>query len=160
MKRLNKRFSTVMLIMAGVISLLLGAGLPRIHSFSDNLISGIFPVSYRVEYRDAKSASVVAPVLFVGESAVISYSTGNEVIPVSNAVFTCLDTVLRTQNMIRSSLLSATLAVSLACLPFVLCAAAFVPRRTHRHKGMNAGATRITIRNTNSSRSIPAPGVA
>ncbi|MFV0497585.1 MAG: hypothetical protein ACK5L0_05385 [Candidatus Fimivivens sp.] len=107
MKRLNKRFSVFCLIVAAIFSLTIGVGFPRIQDFSANTIARMFPVSYQITYRNTDAQPIVASSRFLADTAIISTPAEDMAIPTSDAVFVCLQNELRTQNILRSGLLTA-----------------------------------------------------
>lgn len=125
MKRLRKRFAMLCLAAAAVFAITIGAGLPRIQNYSADVVARLFPVTYRITYRSAKAQPVTAPVRFTADSAIVAASSGDMVVPLSDAVFVCLQNELRAQNMLRSGLLTAVVVFIAASLPVTLAAAAF-----------------------------------
>lgn len=133
MKRLRKGFAALCLTAAALLAMMIGAGLPRIHRYSADAVDRLFPVSYQITYRNADARSVTAPVRFTADTAIVTAAPGGtgESIPLSDAVFVCLQSELRAQNMLRSGLLSAAVVSAAASLPITLAAIAFmaaVPR--------------------------------
>lgn len=120
MKRLRKCFLPLYLAVATALSLMIGIGLPHIQTFSADIISRFFPVDYQVTYRDTQAQTVIAPVHFLSNTAIIATPTGDTVIPLSDAVFVCLENELRKQNTLRSGLLSVFLLFAATCLPMAL----------------------------------------
>lgn len=128
MKRLRKRFAALCLTAAALLAVAIGAGLPRIQHYSADLIARLFPVTYQITYRNAGAQSLTAPVRFMADSAIVTASTSDvddEVIPMSDAVFVCLQNELRAQNTLRSGLLTAVVILTAALLPIALAAMAF-----------------------------------
>lgn len=133
MKRLRKGLAALCLTTAALLAVLLGAGLPRIQHYSAGLVDRLFPVSYQITYRSADARSITAPVRFTADAAIVTAAPGGmgERIPLSDAVFVCLQNELRAQNVLRSGLLAATVVFAAASLPVTLAAIAFmaaVPR--------------------------------
>ncbi|HWP50249.1 MAG TPA: hypothetical protein VN626_01000, partial [Clostridia bacterium] len=125
MKRLEKRFTTLCLVAAATLSLIIGAGLPRIQVFSSNVVSRLFPVEYQITYRNAVAQPIFAPVHFITDTAILTTSEGDTTVLVSDAVFVCMQNELRIQNTLRSGLLSAFLVLVSACLPSAFAATAY-----------------------------------
>lgn len=125
MKRLRKRFAALCLTTAALLAVAIGAGLPRIQNYSADVVARLFPVTYRITYRSAPAQPVTAPVRFTADSAIVTASSGDTVVPLSDAVFVCLQNELRAQNMLRSGLLTAVVILAAALLPIALSAAAF-----------------------------------
>ncbi|WMJ83874.1 hypothetical protein ACS3UN_12345 [Oscillospiraceae bacterium LTW-04] len=125
MKRLSKKFSVLCLIAAAILSLTIGVGLPRIQAFASNTISRLFPVAYQITYRNTDAQPVIAPAHFLADNAIITTPSGDTAIPLSDAVFVCLQNELRTQNILRSGLLTALIILAAVSLTIALVAAAF-----------------------------------
>lgn len=128
MKRLRKRFAAFCLTAAALLAVAIGAGLPRIQYYSADLIARLFPVTYQVTYRNTGAQPVTAPVRFAADNAIVSASASDvddKVIPMSDAVFVCLQNELRAQNMLRSGLLTGVVVLTAALLPITLAAMAF-----------------------------------
>lgn len=128
MKRLRKRFAAFCLTAAALLAVAIGAGLPRIQQYSADLVARLFPVTYEITFRNAEVQSVTAPVRFAAGNAIVVASAGNtgdKMIPMSEAVFVCLQNELRAQNMLRSGLLTAAVVLIIALLPIALAATAF-----------------------------------
>lgn len=128
MKRLRKRFAALCLTAAALLAIAIGAGLPHIQHYSADLIARLFPVTYQITYRNAGAQSLTAPVRFMADSAIVTASSDvdDEVIPMSDAVFVCLQNELRAQNTLRSGLLTAVVVLTAALLPIALAVMAFV----------------------------------
>ncbi len=127
MKRLRKRFATLCLATAALLAVAIGAGLPRIQHYSADLVARLFPVTYQVTYRSADARPFIAPVRFTSETATVTVGEANDnIIPLSDAVFVCLQSELRTQNMLRSGLLTAAIVSMAALFPIALAATALM----------------------------------
>lgn len=131
MKRLNKSFSVSCLLAAATLSLMIGIGLPRIQAFSADMVSRMYPVAYQITYRSTEAQSITAPAHFLAETAVITTPSGDTSISLSEAVFVCLQDELRTQNILRSGLLTAIIVLLVVCLPAALIATAF-SKKAHK----------------------------
>lgn len=125
MKRLNKKFSMSCLIVAATLSLMIGIGLPRIQAFSADMVSRMYPVAYQITYRSTEEQPITAPAHFLKNTAFVMTPTGDIAVPLSEAVFVCLQNELRTQNILRSGLLTAIILLASVCLPSALIATAF-----------------------------------
>ncbi len=140
MKRFKKQFAALCLIAATILSGMVGVGMPRIQGLSADIISRLFPVVYQVTYRSGGAQSLAAPVRFTTDTAIISAASGDTVIPVSDAVFVCLQDELRLQNAIRSGLLAALIILTVSFLLTALAAMAF----THGPRKARSGLKRHT----------------
>lgn len=131
MKRSGKKFSTLCLVTAAALSLMLGIGLPGIQAFSAAMVSRLFPVAYQITYRSTGAPPVTAPVRFATDTAIVITPSGDTAVPLSDAVFVCLQDELRIQNVLRSGLLTALIVSAAVCLPAALVATAF-SNKTHK----------------------------
>lgn len=125
MKRINKKFSVLCLIAAAVLSLMIGIGLPRIQTFSANMVSRLYPVAYQITYRSAEAQSITAQAHFLADTAIITTPSGDTAIPLSEAVFVCLQNERRTQNILRCGLLTVIILLAAVCVSAALVAMAF-----------------------------------
>ncbi len=125
MKRLNKKLSVPCLITAALLSLIIGIGLPHIQAFSADMISRMYPVAYQITYRSTEEQPITMPAHLLKNTAIVMTPSGNTAIPLSEAVFVCLQNELRTQNILRSGLLTAIILLAAVCLPSTLIAIAF-----------------------------------
>ncbi len=129
MKRLRKRFAICCLTAAALLAVTLGAGLPHIQRYCTDVVARLFPVTYQITYRGgAHVQSITAPVRFTADNAIVTAAAGDmpdTVIPLSDAVFVCLQNELRAQNMLRSGLLTAATVLAAALFPVALSAVAF-----------------------------------
>ena len=135
MKRSEKRFTTLCLVAAATLSLMIGAGLPHIQVFSANVVSRLFPVAYQITYRGAETQPILAPVHFLTDTAIVTTPEGDKTILVSDAVFVCMHSELRIQNTLRSGLLSVFLILVAACLPSAFAVTAYNHGMRKFHRG-------------------------
>lgn len=125
MKRYKKCFTAFCLITAALFSFAIGAGLPRIQHYSADIIARRFPVSYKVTYRAAPTQPVYASVRFETDNAIVISESGHASVPISEAVFVCMQNELRSQNMLRSGLLTVAIILGAAYLSAMLATTAF-----------------------------------
>lgn len=125
MKRLYKRFSVLCLVAATTLSLMIGIGLPHIQTFAAGTVSRLFPVAYQITYRNTSAQPVIAPAHVLADTAIVTTLSGDTTIPLSDAVFVCLQNELRTQNILRSALLSALIVLAAISLTITLISTAF-----------------------------------
>lgn len=152
MKRLNKKLSVSCLIFAALLSLIIGIGLPHIQSFSADMVSRMYPVAYQITYRSTGEQPITAPAHLLKNTAIVMAPSGDTTVPLSEAVFVCLENELRTQNILRSGLLTAIILLAAVCMPSTLIAIAFSYKACKSRSGSKRRAHTTPHYKTDSSR--------
>jgi len=111
MKRRIRNISNIIIASAAVLAIVIGCSQGTISSFSRSIIDRIFPVTYNVEFiNDRQDMISDAKVVFNGNNALISSVGFKGIIDVNDAVFSCTDEALRSQNTIRHGMLTMLLS--------------------------------------------------
>lgn len=160
MKRVKRQFAALCLIAATALSVMIGAGMPRIQTFSTDTISRLFPVAYQITYRSSGAQSFTAPVRFISDNAIISTTSGDMIVSASDAIFVCMQNELRAQNVLRSGLLAALIVLVASFLPTVLTVTAFSRSTRKVRNGLKPRSHSIPHYPNNGSQSPTLPSAA
>ena len=149
MKRKLSLVSNILFAAAAVLSLVAGINFNSIKSFSQKTVDGVFPVSYDVIYLDDSSAHTEnATVIFNGELAVISSDGVSRSVQTSQAIFTCTNPALRSQNIVRAGMLSMLLLALASLLSALLVWCGFSIRGLAAERRVKAASRPLSAVNT------------
>ena len=96
---------------AAALALVIGFSLGTVSDLSRNIIDRIFPVTYNIEFINGQQDMLSdAKVVFNGSSALVSAAGFKDTIDMNDAVFSCTDENLRSQNTVRQGLLTALIS--------------------------------------------------
>lgn len=146
---------------AALLSVIIGAQLSGIKAFASRIIDSSFPVSYNVAYRTGEHQAVEnAHVRFEDDTAYITANGVTTAADISDAVFTCTEKELRSQNTVRGFLLFILIAAAAYSIPFSFVCFGFSLRAAAlAHSGKKAVSQYSSIRRRQQG-ARPAPAAA
>ena len=111
MKRRIRTVSNMFIASAAVMALIIGFSLGAINDLSRSVIDRVFPITYDVEFINGSHDILHdAKVSFNGDTASISSAGLKYVVNINDAVFSCTNESLRSQNTIRHAMLVALIS--------------------------------------------------